>query len=142
MRWVSTQGYFTGQSQSVRKKKVFVKTGWSLIKGTGKQGSAVHYTNTHKLTSLSLSKSKNSRSLSLPPSLSNTPNHTDTKHTHTHSCIHTLEVAAFSSLARSLEEWSILHSTSVLFFFFSVEISLHTLIPLFMPGSVHSSSMS
>ena len=28
------------------------------------------------------------------------------------------------------------------FFFFEVEISSHTLIPLFMPGSVHSGSAS
>ena len=50
----------------------------------------------------------------------------------------------FSSLtvARILGECSTIHFPPVLFFFFEVEISLLTLIPLFMPGSVHSGSAS
>ena len=49
----------------------------------------------------------------------------------------------FSSLARILGECLTIHSLPVLFFFFLVvEISLHTLIPLCMPGSVHGGSAS
>ena len=49
----------------------------------------------------------------------------------------------FSSLAKVLEECSTIHfSSALLFFFFLVEISLRTLIPLFTPGSVHSGSAS
>ena len=61
-----------------------------------------------------------------------------------------LVVVAFSSLARIWGECSTVHSPPVLFlffFFFSsflflVEISPCTLIPLFMPRSVHSGSAS
>ena len=56
-------------------------------------------------------------------------------------------VVAFSSLARILGECSTFIPacaffllSSSFFFFFEVEISLKTLIPLFMPGSVHSGS--
>ena len=48
-------------------------------------------------------------------------------------------VVAFSLLVRILGECSTFHFLPVLFFF-EVEISLCTLIPLFMLGSVHSSS--
>ena len=52
-------------------------------------------------------------------------------------------VAAFSSLARILGESLIIHSPQALFFFFfKVEISSHTLNPLFRPESVHSGSAS
>ena len=52
-------------------------------------------------------------------------------------------VVAFSSLARILGECSTIHSLPTLFFFFffEVEISLRTQIPLFMPGSNHSGSV-
>ena len=58
--------------------------------------------------------------------------------------IHFSSFLAFSSLAWTLGEGSTIHSSPVLFFFFffEVEISSRTLIPLFMPGSVHSSSAS
>ena len=47
----------------------------------------------------------------------------------------------FCTLARIWGECSIIHSPPVLFFFFfEVEICSHALIPLFMPGSVHSGS--
>ena len=50
-------------------------------------------------------------------------------------------VVAFSWLVRILGECSTIHSPPALFLFFSeVEISLCTLIPLLMPGSVHSGS--
>ena len=50
---------------------------------------------------------------------------------------------AFSSHARILGECSTIHShLCSFFFFFLVEISWHTLIPLFRPGSVQSSSAS
>ena len=48
-------------------------------------------------------------------------------------------VVAFSSRARILGECSTSHSPPALFFFY-VEISSRTLIPLFRPGSVHSGS--
>ena len=56
-------------------------------------------------------------------------------------------VVAFSSLARILGECSTIYSPSALFFLFvclfvRVEISSRTWIPLFMPGSVHSGSVS
>ena len=52
-------------------------------------------------------------------------------------------VVAFSSLARIWGECLINHSLPVLFFFFfKVEISSCTLIPLFRPGSIHSGSAS
>ena len=58
-------------------------------------------------------------------------------------------VVSFSSLARILGEHSTIHSLPALvfllfffFLFFEVEISLHMLIPLFLPGSVHSGSAS
>ena len=50
-------------------------------------------------------------------------------------------VVALSSLARILGECLTLHAPPALFFFssfFKVEISWLSLIPLFMPGSVHS----
>ena len=59
-----------------------------------------------------------------------------------------MAVVAFSSLARTLGECSIIHSLPalvfllLLFFFFEVEIGSHTLIPFFRPGSVHSDSSS
>ena len=46
------------------------------------------------------------------------------------------------SLAWILGECSIMYSPPARFFFFSVEICLRTLIPLFVPGSVHSGSAS
>ena len=50
-------------------------------------------------------------------------------------------VVAFSSLVRILGECLTIHCLPALFFFFKVEISSCTLIPLFfMPGSVHSGS--
>ena len=59
-------------------------------------------------------------------------------------------VVAFSSLARISGECSTIHFLPALFlspclrlfffFFFDVQISSRTLIPLFMPGSVHSGS--
>ena len=52
-----------------------------------------------------------------------------------------LIMLVFSSLARILGECLIIHSLLALFFFFKVDISLHTLSPLFTPGLVHSSSM-
>ena len=52
-------------------------------------------------------------------------------------------VVLFSSLARILWECLTIHYSSVIFFFFfEVEISSSTLIPLFMPRSVHSGSAS
>ena len=51
-----------------------------------------------------------------------------------------LMVVAFSSLARILGECSTTHLPPALFF--EVEISSHTLISLFRPGSVHSGSAS
>ena len=51
-------------------------------------------------------------------------------------------VVALSSLTRILGKCSPIHSPSALFFFFKVEISLRSLIPFFMPGSVHSGSAS
>ena len=53
-----------------------------------------------------------------------------------------LMMMPFSSLARISGECSTIHSPLSLFFFFEVEISSRTLIPLFMPGSVHSGSAS
>ena len=54
-----------------------------------------------------------------------------------------LMVLAFSSLARILGECSTIHSLPALFFFFfEVEISLRTRIPLFVPGSVHNGSVN
>ena len=60
-----------------------------------------------------------------------------------------LLLLAFSLRARILGECLTIHSPPALFlfgvgffFFLIVEISLHTLIPLFRPGSVHSGSMS
>ena len=55
-----------------------------------------------------------------------------------------MAVVAFSSLARILGECSTIHSLPVLLplFFLLVESSSYTLIPLFTPGSVHSSSAS
>ena len=50
-------------------------------------------------------------------------------------------VVTFFSRTRILGECSTKHSPSV-FFFFKVEISSRTLIPLFRPGSVHSGSAS
>ena len=50
-------------------------------------------------------------------------------------------VVAFSSLARILGECLTIHAPLVLFFL-KVEISLCTLIPFFMPESVHSGSVS
>ena len=44
----------------------------------------------------------------------------------------------FFHASEDLGECSIVHSLSAPFFFFEMEISLRTLIPLFMPGSVHS----
>ena len=58
---------------------------------------------------------------------------------------HAMVVVAFSSLARILGECSTFFlrlGFFLLFFFFKVEISSHTLIPLFRPGSVHSGSAS
>ena len=53
------------------------------------------------------------------------------------------KVVAFSSLARILGKCSKIHSLPALSSsFFKVEIRLHTLIPLFRPGSVHSGSAS
>ena len=53
------------------------------------------------------------------------------------------QFVASSLLVRILEECLTINSPPVLFFFFfKVEISLCTLIPLFMPGSVHSGSAS
>ena len=50
-------------------------------------------------------------------------------------------VVAFFSLARIFGECSTIYCLPALFFFFfEVEITLRTLIPLFMPGSVHSGS--
>ena len=50
---------------------------------------------------------------------------------------------ASSSLAKILGECSTIHSPPALFFFFfRVEISSRTLIPLFSPGSVHRGSVS
>ena len=52
-------------------------------------------------------------------------------------------VLAFSSLARILGECSTIQSPPAFFkFFFKVEISSHTLSPLFRPESVHSGSAS
>ena len=51
-------------------------------------------------------------------------------------------MVAFSSFVRILGDYSIVHSLPVLFFFFEVEISLHTLIPLLRKGSVHSGSVN
>ena len=53
-------------------------------------------------------------------------------------------VVAFSSLARILGECSTIHSPLALFFFsfFKLDFSSCTLIPLFMPGSVHSGSVT
>ena len=56
-------------------------------------------------------------------------------------------VVAFPSLARILGECSNIHSPPalvllLLLLFLEVEISSHTLIPLFMPGSVHSGPAS
>ena len=52
-------------------------------------------------------------------------------------------VVAFSSRARILGKCSTIHSPPALFFFFfKVEMSLRTLIPLFTPGLVHSGSAS
>ena len=52
-------------------------------------------------------------------------------------------VVAFSSLAMILGECLIIYSPPALFFFFfKVEISSRTLIPFFLPGSVHSGSAS
>ena len=50
-------------------------------------------------------------------------------------------VLAFSSLVRISGECSTIHSSSALFFF-EVEISSRTLIPLFMLGSFYSGSAS
>ena len=54
---------------------------------------------------------------------------------------HLLVVVAFSSHARILGECSTFYSPPALFFF-KVETSLHTLSPLFRPGSVHIGSAS
>ena len=51
-----------------------------------------------------------------------------------------IKVVAFSSCVRILGECLTIHSTPT-FFFFKVEISLRTLIPLFKPGLVHSGSV-
>ena len=52
-------------------------------------------------------------------------------------------VVAFSARAILLGECSTVHSPpAFFFFFFKVDISLHKLIPLFRPGSVHSGSAS
>ena len=55
-----------------------------------------------------------------------------------------LVVVAFSSLVMILRECTNIHSLSVLFnfFLFEVEISLDTLIPIFMPGSIYVGSVS
>ena len=82
MRWVSTQGYFTGQSQPVRKKGA-CKAGWSLIKETGKQG-LLYTTLTHTNSLLSLCSNPRTLSLSLCPPLSQTHPITQTQNTHTH----------------------------------------------------------
>ena len=50
-------------------------------------------------------------------------------------------VVAFSSLTRILGECSTIHFLPALFFF-KLEISSRTLIPLFRPGSVHIGSAS
>ena len=51
-------------------------------------------------------------------------------------------VVALSSLARTLGEHSTTHSPPALFVVVVVEVEINTrtLIPLFMPGSVHSGS--
>ena len=51
------------------------------------------------------------------------------------------EMVAFTSLARILGKCSTIQSMPAPFFF-EVEISSRTVIPLFMPGSVHSGSAS
>ena len=51
-------------------------------------------------------------------------------------------VVPFSSLAMIWGECSTIHSSAVLLFFSKVEISFHTLIQLFRPGSDHSGSAS
>ena len=52
-------------------------------------------------------------------------------------------VVAFSALVRIWGECASIHSPPALFFVVvEVEISLHTLILLIMPGSVHSGSVS
>ena len=50
----------------------------------------------------------------------------------------TMVVVGFASLARIWGECSTIYYLPALFFFFKVEINLRILIPLFMPGSVHS----
>ena len=58
-------------------------------------------------------------------------------------CRQTRFVVAFLSLARIFGECSTIYSPLALFFpFKEVEISSHTLIPLFIPGSVHSDSVT
>ena len=56
-------------------------------------------------------------------------------------CVCVCVCVCVPSHARVLGECLTIHSLPVLFFF-KVEISLHTLIPLFMPESVHSGSAS
>ena len=51
-------------------------------------------------------------------------------------------MVAFSALARSLRECSTIPRLCFFFFFFKVEISSLTLMPLFAAGSVHSGSAS
>ena len=51
-------------------------------------------------------------------------------------------VVAFSWLARIWGDCSTIHSPPAFFFFFKVEISSRTLIPLFRPRSVHGGSAS
>ena len=51
--------------------------------------------------------------------------------------------AGFFLACEDLGECSTIHSPPALFFFFfEVEINCRTLIPFFMPGSVHSGSAS
>ena len=51
-------------------------------------------------------------------------------------------VVAFSSLVMIFGECLTIHSPLFFLFFFLMEISFSTLIPLFMQGSVHSGSVN
>ena len=57
-------------------------------------------------------------------------------------CSQNMVVVAFSLHATIWGECSTIQSPPALIFFFKVEISLRTLIPLLRPGSVHSGSAS
>ena len=61
-----------------------------------------------------------------------------------HGLSTSLRMVAFTLSARIFRDFSTNHSLPALFFFlfFSVEISLRTLIPLFRPGSIHSGTAS